>query len=312
MKSKVFVLLFVLLVALLPVQAQEDPGTIVDIAVADGRFTTLVAAVEAAGLVDVLADPEAQWTVFAPTDDAFAALPEGTIDTLLADTELLTRVLTYHVVEGAITSDQLTSMSAPSMEMTAPGAPLMGSELQVTVGDDGSVMVNDANVIIADIIASNGVIHVIDSVLVPSEVGEMLMGGDMMQATEEAGTMDGGDMMMGGALFATTNPEELEGDSIVGLDAELSATGNTFGGFADIANVQSVDFDANGNAYVTYDANETTGGIFILEGLGSSESMDMIGAPTRTIMRVRIRCLSPEQPEACWFTVVSLRTLETH
>jgi uncharacterized surface protein with fasciclin (FAS1) repeats len=156
--------------------AMEDAGTIVDIAVADGRFTTLVAAVQAAGLVDVLADPNAEWTVFAPTDDAFAALPEGTVDMLLADIPLLTRILTYHVVEGTVTSDMLSDMMAPSMEMTAPGADLMGSELDIQVNDDGSVTVNGANVIIADIIASNGVIHVIDAVLLPPDVAEMMAG----------------------------------------------------------------------------------------------------------------------------------------
>ncbi|MBC8097841.1 MAG: fasciclin domain-containing protein, partial [Armatimonadetes bacterium] len=124
------------------VQAQEQ--TIVDLAVATPDLSTLVTAVQAAGLVDVLADPEAEWTVFAPTNDAFAALPEGALDALLADTELLTRVLTYHVVQGTVTSDMLSDMMAPSMEMTAPGADLMGSELNVVVNEDGTVMVNNA------------------------------------------------------------------------------------------------------------------------------------------------------------------------
>ena len=169
-------LVMMLALGLTAVQAQDDPGTIVDIAVADGRFTTLVAAVEAAGLVDVLADPNAEWTVFAPTDDAFAALPEGTVEMLLGDIPLLTRILTYHVVQGAVTSDMLSDMMAPSMEMTAPGADLMGSELDIQVNDDGTVTVNGANVIIADIIASNGVIHVIDAVLLPPDVAEMMAG----------------------------------------------------------------------------------------------------------------------------------------
>ncbi len=154
----------------------EDAGTIVDIAVANGNFTTLVAAVQAAGLVDVLADPNAQWTVFAPTDEAFAALPEGTVDMLLQDIPLLTRILTYHVVEGAVTSDMLSDMMAPSMEMTAPGADLMGSELEIIVNEDGTVTVNGANVVMADIIASNGVIHVIDQVLLPPDVAAMMAG----------------------------------------------------------------------------------------------------------------------------------------
>ncbi len=144
-------------------------GTIVDIAAGDPDFSTLVTAVKAAGLVDVLADPKAEWTVFAPTNEAFAALPAGVLDTVLADKELLTRILTYHVVKGKITSDQVSTMMAPTMEMKAVGADLLGSELDVKVAD-GKVTVNGANVIKADIMASNGVIHVVDAVLLPPDV----------------------------------------------------------------------------------------------------------------------------------------------
>lgn len=148
-------------------------GTIVDIAVSNPDFSTLVTAVTEAGLVDVLADPAAQWTVFAPTNDAFAALPEGVLDMVLADKELLTRILTYHVVEGVVTSDQISTMMAPTMEMGAVGGDLMGSELDVQVVD-GNVTVNGANVIAADIMASNGVIHVVDAVLLPPDVAAMV------------------------------------------------------------------------------------------------------------------------------------------
>jgi uncharacterized surface protein with fasciclin (FAS1) repeats len=153
--------------------AEEEMGTIVDIAAANPDFSTLVTAVTEAGLVDVLADPAAQWTVFAPTNAAFDALPEGVLEMVLADQELLTRILTYHVVEGAITSDQLSSMMAPSMEMGSVGGDLMGSELDVQVTDAG-VTVNGANVVMADIIASNGVIHVVDAVLLPPDVAAMM------------------------------------------------------------------------------------------------------------------------------------------
>lgn len=151
-------------------------GTIVDIASSDEQLSTLVTAVTEAGLVDVLADPNASWTVFAPTNAAFEALPEDVLEMLLADTELLTRVLTYHVVEGEVTSDMLSDMMAPSMEMSAVDAPLMGSELEITVADDGTVMVNDATVVMADVMASNGVIHVIDTVLVPADIAAMISG----------------------------------------------------------------------------------------------------------------------------------------
>lgn len=130
---------------------------IVDTAIADGRFTTLVAAVEAAGLVDAL-KADGPMTVFAPTDDAFAALPEGTVDALLADIPALTDVLLYHVVEGNVTSDQVVELTQAQT--------LQGQYVDITV-EDGKVMIDNAQVIITDIQTSNGVIHVIDAVLLP-------------------------------------------------------------------------------------------------------------------------------------------------
>ena len=253
------------------VQAQDE--TIVDIAVGNEDFTTLVTALQAAGLVDVLADPNASWTVFAPTNAAFEALPAGVLDMLLADKDLLTRVLTYHVVEGAITSDQLSSMMAPSMEMTAPGADLEGSELEITVADDGTVMVNNANVVTADIIASNGVIHVIDAVLVPEEIAMMLQAG--MTMTDEP-------MMMGESmLFASLNPADLANDAIVSLDADGEAV-STFNSFEGITSVQSVKFTSDGTAYVTVDIAEGAGGILVIEGMAAADSM-AVGMGTRMI-----------------------------
>jgi len=130
---------------------------IVDIAVEDGRFTTLVAAVEAAGLVDALKG-EGPYTVFAPTDDAFAALPEGTVEALLADIPALTDILLYHVIEGKV-------MAADVVELNN-AMTLQGQYVDIAV-EDGNVMVDNAQVIITDIEASNGVIHVIDTVILP-------------------------------------------------------------------------------------------------------------------------------------------------
>jgi uncharacterized surface protein with fasciclin (FAS1) repeats len=133
-------------------------GDIVDIAVGNGSFTTLVAAVSAAGLVDTLKSP-GPFTVFAPTDDAFAALPAGTIEALLADpTGALTDILLYHVVSGTALSSDLSNR--------LPVTTVLGEDVCVYI-EDGNVFINDAAVIIADIEASNGVIHVIDSVLLP-------------------------------------------------------------------------------------------------------------------------------------------------
>ena len=131
---------------------------IVDTAVGAGSFTTLVAAVQAAGLVDTLKG-EGPFTVFAPTDEAFAALSEGTVATLLLpeNKDQLIAILTYHVVSGKVMSGDLSN------GMTA--ATVQGGD--VTIMTEGGVTVNGANVVSADIEASNGVIHVIDAVILP-------------------------------------------------------------------------------------------------------------------------------------------------
>ncbi len=132
---------------------------IVDTAVGAGSFETLVAAVQAAELVDTLKG-EGPFTVFAPTDEAFAALPDGTVETLLKpeNKDQLIAVLTYHVVPGKVMSGDLSD------DMTA--ATVQGGE--VTIDLDNGVMVNDASVVQADIETSNGVIHVIDKVILPA------------------------------------------------------------------------------------------------------------------------------------------------
>jgi transforming growth factor-beta-induced protein len=140
----------------------EQPGTIVDVAAGAGTFNTLVAAVQAAGLVETLSG-EGPFTVFAPTDEAFVAALESlglTADELLADTETLTSILTYHVVAGVVPSSQVVTMDGQSV------ATVNGADITISVDGD-TVMVNDATVTAVDIPASNGVIHVIDSVLLP-------------------------------------------------------------------------------------------------------------------------------------------------
>lgn len=138
--------------------AQDAKMDIVDTAVAAGDFTTLVAAVKAAGLVDTLKG-EGPFTVFAPTDAAFAALPEGTVEMLLMPEkkDQLVSILTYHVVPGAVMSSDLTE------GMTA--ATVQGATVTFTL--EGGAKVNDATITAADIAASNGVIHVIDKVIMP-------------------------------------------------------------------------------------------------------------------------------------------------
>ena len=136
--------------------AQEMEMDIVETAVAAGQFTTLVELVQQAGLADELSGA-GPLTVFAPTDEAFAAVPEETLAALAEDPEQLERVLLYHVVEGAVTSDQVAD--------GASAATLAGPEVEFTVDDE--VQVNDATVVSADITTSNGVIHAVDAVLLP-------------------------------------------------------------------------------------------------------------------------------------------------
>ena len=139
-------------------QAQDDLQDIVDTAVAADDFNTLVAAVQAANLVDTLKG-EGPFTVFAPTDAAFAALPEGTLETLLADPAGdLTQILLYHVIAGKVMAADLSNgMQANTVQ---------GSPVTFTLADN-EAMVNDANIVVTDIEASNGVIHVIDAVILP-------------------------------------------------------------------------------------------------------------------------------------------------
>ena len=145
---------------LLAAQAGNAPKKdIVDTAVAAGSFNTLAAALKAADLVHTLKG-KGPFTVFAPTDAAFAKLPAGTLDDLLKpeNKAKLVSILTYHVVPGAVSSSQVAKMtSAKTVE---------GQSVKVST-KDGKVMIDNANVVTADIIASNGIIHVIDSVILP-------------------------------------------------------------------------------------------------------------------------------------------------
>ncbi|MGF1526508.1 MAG: fasciclin domain-containing protein [Candidatus Competibacterales bacterium] len=130
---------------------------IVDTAVAAGSFNTLVTAVQAAGLVETLKG-EGPFTVFAPTDEAFAKIPEADLNALLEDKEALTNVLTYHVVAGKVMAADVVGLDAATT--------VQGSDIEITVEGD-TVMVDNATVVQTDIETSNGVIHVIDSVIMP-------------------------------------------------------------------------------------------------------------------------------------------------
>lgn len=130
---------------------------ILETAVAAGSFNTLAKAIEAAGLVETLRG-EGPFTVFAPTDEAFARLPADTLEALLEDSERLAQVLTYHVVPGRVTSDQIVGLGSATT--------VNGRQLEIAAAD-GTVKIGAASVTRADVAASNGVIHVIDTVLLP-------------------------------------------------------------------------------------------------------------------------------------------------
>ena len=161
MKAASFALILSVLVGALPATAAPRKKDIVETAVAAGSFNTLVTALKAAGLADTLKG-KGPFTVFAPTDEAFGKLPAGTVESLLKpeNKDKLRAILLYHVVSGDVTAAQVVKLSSAKT--------INGQELKLTV-NDGAVMVNDAKVVKADVLASNGVIHVIDTVLIPKD-----------------------------------------------------------------------------------------------------------------------------------------------
>lgn len=139
-----------------------DMKDIVDTAIEAEGFNTLVTAIQEAGLVEAL-KAEGPYTVFAPTDEAFAELPEGTLDSLLANTEDLKNVLLFHVVNGKVMAEDVLEMDGTMVET------LFGESITISI-KDGNVYINDAQVTVTDIETSNGVIHVINKVLVPENM----------------------------------------------------------------------------------------------------------------------------------------------
>ncbi|MBI5931049.1 MAG: phosphate ABC transporter substrate-binding protein PstS family protein [Chloroflexi bacterium] len=154
----------------------QEPGTLLEVAAAAGNFTILLAAVDAAGLTDTL-NGEGPYTLFAPSDEVFAALPEATVAALLSDTALLTEILTYHVVPGTV-------MAADVMGMDGQSATTVeGESINISIKEDKVVLDGNAEVVTPDVVASNGVIHVIDGILVPLvDVDPLLTEGDIVTA----------------------------------------------------------------------------------------------------------------------------------
>jgi uncharacterized surface protein with fasciclin (FAS1) repeats len=142
-------------------ESEKEKITIVDAAISNGNFTTLVAALQATGLDATLSDTNSSFTVFAPTDDAFALLGDDTINALLADTDTLSNILTYHVISGEVDATTAISLAGTTVSM------VNGDSVGLSLSPDNELLVNAATVIIADIQTDNGIIHVIDAVLLP-------------------------------------------------------------------------------------------------------------------------------------------------
>lgn len=151
-------ILSVLALAIFAITA-APAADIVDTAVSAGSFNTLVKAVQAAGLVETLKGP-GPFTVFAPTDEAFAKLPPGTLESLIANPEQLKKVLTYHVVAGKVMASDVVKLKEAKT--------VQGSAAKIKVSG-GAVMIDNAKVVKTDIVCDNGVIHVIDTVILPKE-----------------------------------------------------------------------------------------------------------------------------------------------
>jgi uncharacterized surface protein with fasciclin (FAS1) repeats len=164
-----------LVTATTPSVASAQTADIVDTAVAAGQFTTLATALQAGGLVETLKGP-GPFTVFAPTDAAFAKLPAGTVESLLANPDQLRGVLTYHVVGGEVPASEVVGLnSAPSVQ---------GEPIGISVANNEVLLNESTRVVQTDIMAANGVIHVIDSVLLPPSLSTAMPA--QMPATEQA------------------------------------------------------------------------------------------------------------------------------
>jgi len=161
LKAASFALILSVLAGAMPADAGLAKKDIVDTAIAAGSFNTLATALQAAGLADTLKG-KGPFTVFAPTDDAFSKLPTGTVESLLKpeNKDKSRAILLYHVVSGDVTAAQVVKLSSAKT--------VNGQDLKISV-NNGTVMVNDATIVKADVVASNGVIHVIDTVLLPKD-----------------------------------------------------------------------------------------------------------------------------------------------
>lgn len=214
-------------VVIADVELPAPAMSIVDIAVDNGNFTTLVAALQATGLDQVLADLDGDYTVFAPTDDAFAMLPEGTVEALLNDTDALTNILLYHVLPGTVLADgAITVAQSSDSKVTTANSDMLALSFV-----DSMLYVNQSMVTTADVVADNGVIHVIDRVILPPE-----MKGEPTQSIVDVAV---GNPDFSTLVAALTAADLV--DTLANEDATFTVFAPTNDAFAKIANA---DLDA--------------------------------------------------------------------
>jgi uncharacterized surface protein with fasciclin (FAS1) repeats len=257
---RILVTILLIVVCLVPASAQ-DPA-LSEVVAANADLSTLFTLISTANLLETLSDSASEFTLFAPTNAAFEALSAEAAEVLLSDPALLTRVLTYHLVNGRISSADLTAMEGVTgigtMEMPALDKEPLGSDLTVTNDDEG-LRIDGASILTADLPASNGVVHIIDRVLLPVDVAVQL-GIEMSEETAFA-------------LFGTLNPAGLENDAVFMTDAALTNAIVGSSAFINVASVQSVAFDSAGSMYVTVDieidadGRGTAGGLLIYDDI---------------------------------------------
>ena len=201
-----------------PSTAAAQAADIVDTAVGAGQFTTLAKALQAAGLVETLKGP-GPFTVFAPTDAAFAKLPAGTLDALLADPASLKAVLTYHVVSGEVPARQVIDLRSAT--------PIEGEPITIAVSGGSVVLNGTTNVVKTDIMASNGIIHVIDAVLVPPSIARAMQaappsaGGQVARDGQSLATQTAATQALFMAVWGSSAPTEWVKEH----EAELTRSG---------------------------------------------------------------------------------------
>jgi len=210
------------------VMAGGHEQDIVDTAIGAPDFDTLVAAVVAAGLVDTLKSP-GPFTVFAPTDAAFAALPDGVLDKLLANPDILAKVLLYHVVPGEVLASTVVTLDGQEV------ATAQGQKVSISV-NNGDVKVNDANVVATDVLCTNGVIHVIDKVLVPEWdiVDAAILNDDFNTLVAALVAADLVSALQGAGPFTVFAPTD---DAFAALLAALDITAGELLASDDLANI---------------------------------------------------------------------------